>query len=128
MLKDFFLQLAADKRRTQAKQLIPTSIKAFFQYLIWQFGKEHRIMIKIIAAVAAIILSAIYESIGAIKSVPKTKGTNNFNIRSAMNCFLDRLEMENRALMPARTKSSGINQGLIGTIKVLSSLLSLTQI
>lgn len=54
MLKDFFLQLAADKRRTQAKQLIPTSITAFFQYLIWQFGKEHRIVIKIIAAVAAI--------------------------------------------------------------------------
>ena len=84
MLKDFFLQLAADKRRTQAKQLIPTSITAFFQYLIWQFGKEHRIMIKIITAVAAIILSAIYESIGEIKSVPKTNGTKSFNTRSTI--------------------------------------------
>ncbi len=39
-----------------------------------------------------------------------------------MNCFLDRLEMENRALMPANRNKSGINHDHIEHKKELKIL------
>ena len=57
-----------------------------------------------------------------MKSVPKTKGTNNFNVRSTTNCFFERFLSEYLALMPANINKSGINHDHIALKKELKIL------